>query len=212
MVQGRMGEIYAKSFGVSETPTTKVIPLPDGCFLLASLRSPPRPYDRLPRFTLPLKIVSSPAAQLSIRAEPDNLTDRTLTQVRNYLGTPYRRGGSLQTGHATDCSGFVQFIYKKSNIDLPRSSREQARVGTIVAKTLDFAVMRPGDLLFFSHRGRHISHVGIYLGDGKMIHASNRRRGVVITDLRQPTYEGAFVVAKRLLGYNTLNKIYPETP
>jgi hypothetical protein len=212
MMQSRMGERYAKSFGVLETPTTKFMPLPDGRFLMASLRSPPRSFDGLPRFTLPLKIVSPPLAPRSIRSEPSDLTDRTLTQVRYYLGTPYRRGGSLQTGHTTDCSGFVQFIYKKSNIALPRSSREQARVGTVVAKTLDFAKMLPGDLLFFSHKGRHIGHVGIYLGDGKMIHASNRRRGVIITDLRQPTYEGAFVVAKRLLEYNTLNKIYPETP
>jgi hypothetical protein len=212
LVPGRMGERYAKSLGVSETLASKVMPLPDGGFLLASLRSPPRPFDGLPRFILPIKIISPPSAPRSIRSEPDNLTDRTLTQARYYLGTPYRRGGSLQTGHTTDCSGFVQFIYKKSNINLPRSSREQARVGTIVAKTLDFAKMLPGDLLFFSHKGRHIGHVGIYLGYGKMIHASNRRRGVIITDLRQPTYEGAFVVAKRLLGYNTLNKIYPETP
>ena len=197
LVQGRMGKRYAKSSGVSETLTTKVIPQRDGRFLMASL-SPLRPFDRLPRFTSPLNIVSPPAAQLSIRSEPDNLTDRILTQARDYLGAPYRRGGSLQTGHTTDCSGFVQFIYKKANIDLPRSSPEQARVGTIVAHTLDFAVMRPGDLLFFSHRGRHIGHVGIYLGDGKMIHASSRRRGVIITDLRQPYHEGAFVVAKRL--------------
>jgi cell wall-associated NlpC family hydrolase len=199
LVQGRMGERYAKSFGVSETPTKQVILPQDGGFLLASLRSPPRPFDGLPRFTLPLKIVSPPLTPRSIRSEPDNLTDRTLTQARYYLGTPYRRGGSLRTGHTTDCSGFVQFIYKKSNIDLPRSSREQARVGMIVAKTLDFAVMRPGDLLFFSHRGHHIGHVGIYLGDGKMIHASSHRRGVIITDLRQSSYQGAFVVAKRLL-------------
>ena len=197
LLQGRMGMRYAKSSGFSETLTTKVIPQRDGRFLMAPL-SPLRPFDRLPRFNPPLNIVSPPAAQLSIRSEPDNLTDRTLTQARDYLGTPYRRGGSLQTGHTTDCSGFVQFIYKKANIDLPRSSREQALVGTLVAHSLDFDVMRPGDLLFFSHRGRHIGHVGIYLGDGKMIHASSRRRGVIITDLCQPYHEGAFVVAKRL--------------
>jgi len=198
LVQGRMGESYAKSFGVSETLSTKVMPLPDGGFLLASLRSPPRPFDRLPRFTLPLRIISPPAAQFSLRSEPETLIKRSLTQARYYLGTPYRRGGSLQTGHATDCSGFVQFIYKKFNIVLPRSSRKQARLGTIVAHTLDFVKMRPGDLLFFGHRGRHISHVGIYLGDGKMIHASGHHRGVIITDLRQSYCQGAFVVAKRL--------------
>ncbi|MGB8991536.1 MAG: C40 family peptidase [Desulfobaccales bacterium] len=165
---------------------------------MASLRSPPRPFDRLPRLTSPLHIVSPPSAQLSIRSEPETLPDRILTLARHYLGTLYRWGGSLQTGHTTDCSGFVQFIYKKFSIALPRSSPEQARVGMIVAKILDFAKMLPGDLLFFGHRGRHIGHVGIYLGDGKMIHASSRRRGVIITDLRQTFHEGAFVVAKRL--------------
>ena len=197
LVQGWMKKRYAKSFGVSENPITQVIPPRDGRFLMALL-SPLRPFDGLPRFTWPFKIVSPTVVQLSIRSEPDNLPDRTLTQARYYLGAAYRRGGSLQTGPATDCSGFVQFIYKKSNIDLPRSSAEQAGVGMVVSKTLDFAAMRPGDLLFFGHRGRHINHVGIYLGDGKMIHASNRRRGVIITDLRQTSHDGAFVVAKRL--------------
>lgn len=196
--QGRMAERFAKSFGVSETPTTKVIPLREGRFLMASL-NPQRPFDPLRRFTPPLTSLSPPSAQLSIRSEPDHLTDRILTQASYYLDTPYRRGGSLKTGRTTDCSGFVQFIFKKANIDLPRSSREQAREGTMVAHSLDFAVMRPGDLLFFSHRGRRIGHVGIYLGDGKMIHASGRRQGVIITDLRQRSHEGAFVVAKRLL-------------
>lgn len=198
LVQGRMGKSYAQSFGVSETLTTEVIPQRDGRFLMAFL-NPLRPYDRLPRVSSLLDSVSPPSAHLSIRPEPDNLTNRTLTQARYYLGTPYRRGGSLQTGHTTDCSGFVQFIYKKADIDLPRSSPEQARVGTLVAHTLDFAIMLPGDLLFFSRRSRHIDHVGIYLGDGKMIHASSRRRSVIITDLRQPSHGGgAFVVAKRL--------------
>ena len=66
LVQGRMGKRYAKSSGVSETPTTKVIPPRDGRFLRAPL-SPPRPIHRLPRFTSPLNIVSPPSAQLSSR-------------------------------------------------------------------------------------------------------------------------------------------------
>ncbi|MBU4448018.1 MAG: C40 family peptidase [Proteobacteria bacterium] len=89
--------------------------------------SPLRPFDRLVRFTAPLPIVSPPSTPLSIRSKPVNLADRTLTQARGYLGAPYGRGGSLQTAHSTDCSGFVQFIDIKSNIDLPRSSSEQAR-------------------------------------------------------------------------------------
>jgi len=74
LMQGRMGKRYPKSSGVSETPTTKVIPRRDGRFLMAPL-SPLRPFDRLRRFTSPLNIVSPPSAQLAIRFEPDNLTD-----------------------------------------------------------------------------------------------------------------------------------------
>ena len=75
LMQGRMGNRYAKSSGVSGTPTTKVIPQRDGRFLIAPL-SPLKPFDRLRRFTSPLNIVSPPSAQLSSRFEPDNLTDR----------------------------------------------------------------------------------------------------------------------------------------
>ncbi len=198
LAPGWMGKRYAKGFGVSETPTTEVIAPQDRHFLMASLNSR-RPVDRLPRFTSPLPIVSLPLAPPDSRSKSDNLTDRTLTQARSYIGTPYRRGGSLQSGHSTDCSGFVQFIYKKANIDLPRSSSEQARVGMKVAHSLDLALLLPGDLLFFGHRGRHIDHAGIYLGDGKMIHAADRRRGVIMSDLRQSSYAGAFVAARRLV-------------
>ncbi len=68
----------------------------------------------------------------------------------------------------------------------------------VVTRTLDFAKMLPGDILFFGHSGHRIGHAGIYLGNGEMIHASGRRQGVVITDLRQSSYDGAFVVARRV--------------
>lgn len=131
--------------------------------------------------------------------EPGNLPRRVLTYASVFLDTPYRAGGSLQTGKATDCSGFVQYVYGNFHIDLPRSSSEQARVGTLAARKMDFSKLRPGDLLFFKRRGFAIGHVGIYLGEGKMIHASCHRRGVIVSDLHQPYYRGAFVVAKRLL-------------
>jgi cell wall-associated NlpC family hydrolase len=93
----------------------------------------------------------------------------------------------------------VKFIYQQSNIDLPRSSSEQAQEGAVVSRSLDYARLLPGDLLFFGNRSRRINHVGIYLGDGQMIHASNSRGRVVISDLdNEPYLEGAFVVAKRL--------------
>ena len=81
---------------------------------------------------------------------------------------------------------------------MPRSSAEQAQVGKVVTRTMDFSKLLPGDLLFFCRGGNQVGHSGIYLGDGKMIHASNHRYGVTVTDLRQPYYEGTFVVAKRV--------------
>ncbi len=183
-----------------KTPTTKGIPPGGRTDLMApkSLRGPLLAH--LPRSTSSPHKVSPPSTPPSNRSAPNHLPDRIVTQARHYLGTPYRSGGSLETGRATDCSGFVQFIYQKSNIDLPRSSSEQAQAGAVVTRTLDFAKMLPGDLLFFGRGGRQIGHVGIYLGDGQMIHASSSRRGVVISDLQQPFLEGSFVVAKRLPG------------
>jgi cell wall-associated NlpC family hydrolase len=116
----------------------------------------------------------------------------------NHLHTPYQRGGSLQTGRATDCSGFVRRVYQNFQIELPHSSAQQARLGKVAARHMDLSKLEVGDLLFF-RRSRSIDHVGIYAGEGKMIHASSRRRGVIITDLRQPYFTDKFVVAKRLL-------------
>lgn len=144
----------------------------------------------------PLSPLSSPRFN---RFEPGNLPDRLLTQARRFLDTPYRRGGSLRTGRSTDCSGFVQFIYGKANIDLPRASSEQAQVGKLAAHSMDFSRLAAGDLLFFRNGGRRIGHVGIYLGEGKMIHASSHGRGVKVADLRQAHYQGTFVVARRVL-------------
>jgi cell wall-associated NlpC family hydrolase len=152
---------------------------------------------RLPRSSAAAHKAAAAAPPAS-GAGPNKGTDRIVSQARHYLGTPYRRGGSLETSRSTDCSGFVQYVYQKSNIDLPRSSSEQSQEGALVSRTLDFARLRPGDLLFFGSKGRHINHVGIYAGDGQMIHASSHSGRVVVSDLSQPHLEGSFVVAKRL--------------
>ncbi len=152
----------------------------------------------LPRFATPFHKLAPLLSPLDSQWEPGNLSDRVLARACGYLHTPYRRGGSLRSGRATDCSGFVQYIYAKSNISLPRSSPEQAQAGRLVARTMDFSKLAAGDLLFFRRDGRHIGHVGIYMGEGKMIHASSPRHGVIITDLRQSYYQNTFVVAKRL--------------
>ena len=195
----------SRSVGVSETPPLmKVTPQRDGGFLLEPLgpkkNKPASPLTRPSSQPADLKkdLSSLQTEPKYNRFEPWDFSELILTQAKYYRDTPYSMGGSLQTGYSTDCSGFVQYIYHGFKINLPRSSAEQAQVGKTVTQEMDFSKLLPGDLLFFRRGGNHIGHAGIYLGDGKMIHASNPRNGVTVTDLRQPYYEGTFAVAKRV--------------
>lgn len=90
--------------------------------------------------------------------------DKVISIAKQYLGVPYQWGGT-DPDKGLDCSGLTQLVYKQVGIDLPRVSRDQANVGTKV-DSLDDA--KPGDLVFFHEP---VSHVGIYLGDGKMLDA-----------------------------------------
>jgi LysM repeat protein len=120
-------------------------------------------------------------------------TSSELEQVAfNYLSTPYRFGGNSRKG--IDCSAFVQQVFREVEVDLPRSAREQFRVGS----KIDREQMQKGDLIFFRTYAKYPSHVGIYLGDGKMIHASSRSRRVVVTSIDHPYYRKRFIGAKRI--------------
>ena len=145
----------------------------------------------------------NPARPASVRpacpVAAKSQADRLLSDARNHLNAPYRRGASLERSRATDCSGFVQYIYGNFNIDLPRSSAEQSQVGKLAALEMNFAKLMPGDLLFFKRSGQRIGHVGIYMGEGKMIHAADRRHGVIISDLHESRIARSFVMAKRVL-------------
>jgi cell wall-associated NlpC family hydrolase len=201
VVESSMVPSYPERRAVTETaPLMKVTPQRDGKFMLepltpkktltTPLSQPPKQEDKSDR-------TSSNSSKYNT-FEPWNFSELILTQAKAYEHSPYARGASLASSSATDCSGFVQFIYKGFKIDLPRSSAEQAQVGKVVTRQMDFSKLLPGDLLFFRRGGRSVGHAGIYLGEGKMIHASNHRYGVTITDLRQPYYEGTLEVAKRV--------------
>jgi cell wall-associated NlpC family hydrolase len=192
--------VRASMTGVGETaPLMRVTPQRDGKFMLEPLgpKKPVSPVSR-PGVQPGSRDLSPSSERQYNRFEPWNFSDLILTQARSYCGARYSRGGSLEYGSSTDCSGFVQYIYHGFKINLPRSSAEQAQVGKVVTQSMDFSKLLPGDLLFFRRGGHSIGHAGIYLGEGRMIHASNHRLGVTITDLRQPYYEGTFVVAKRV--------------
>ncbi len=117
-----------------------------------------------------------------------------LETVSNWIGTPYRRGGSTQRG--TDCSGFVSKVYKQVyGITLTHSSRSMFQEVDRVPKT----AMETGDLVFFRRGpGQPIFHVGIYLKNGKFIHAATNG-GVMINSLMSPYYKKHFYAAGRVI-------------
>jgi len=184
---------------VNSKPLMKVIPQRDGRFLLEPL-TPKK--DKIGPMSGPTSKLDDKKKVVPGRGynlyEPWNFRELVLTMAKTYQGAPYSMGSSLEYGRATDCSGFVQFIYQGFKINLPRTSREQAQIGKVVTHNMDFSKLVPGDLLFFTRGGYSVGHAGIYLGEGKMIHASSRGRGVTITDLRENYYQSHFVVAKRV--------------
>ncbi len=125
------------------------------------------------------------ASLLARNANPDGpfatrrlaATDSLVQRAREQLGRRYRfAAASPERGF--DCSGLVQYVMGAFGVELPHNAARIARAGEAVAS--DTATLRPGDLLMFGRgRGTRISHVGIYVGDGKMIHASTSQHRVV---------------------------------
>lgn len=124
-----------------------------------------------------------------------DVSKRLKKTAYSFLGTRYRFGGSSRKG--IDCSSFVQHVFRELEVTLPRTAREQYWVGENVPQY----DLQKGDLLFFRTYASYPSHVGIYLGDNKMIHASSRDRRVVISPITS-YYRSRFLGAKRLAKIN----------
>lgn len=126
----------------------------------------------------------------------NNLLNKIVKESNTYLGTPYLWGGTTRNG--IDCSAFVKNVYLSIGIKLPRVSQNQAKVG----KTITLDKIRKGDLIFFEtdkNRPNTVSHVGIYLGSGNLIHASSKNKKVVIVPLNQGYFLSKIVIIKRIV-------------
>jgi cell wall-associated NlpC family hydrolase len=106
--------------------------------------------------------------------------DSIIEHTRSLLGVRYKWAG-LNPAKGLDCSGIVKYVFAKLGIELPHRAAELAKMGDPITK--DTAAMQPGDLLVFGKAGKRISHVGIYIGHGKMIHASSSAHHVVETEV-----------------------------
>lgn len=109
----------------------------------------------------------------------------------SFVGTPYRWGGAKPGGF--DCSGLVYYVYGELGMRLPRVADDQARVGAYVP----FAQLKPGDTVFFADSSGYIGHMGLYIGDGQMVHAPQTGDVVKVTDIASGSYFERFAGGRR---------------
>jgi hypothetical protein len=135
------------------------------------------------------------AAAADKRDDNVRLREEIVRTAKQYIGVPYRWGGeSPQTGF--DCSGLTMVVYRLNGLDLPRSSRQQWKVG----RGIDRDRLKKGDLVFFATAGgNRVSHVGIYAGGNKFLHAPGRGRRIQTSSLSSKYYSVRYVGARSYL-------------
>jgi hypothetical protein len=164
-------------------------------------------YDRAVRYAVNLRTRNQIEDYFIIRPEdydynfrPEDLERKGIRTnlvktAHKYIGVPYRWGGESAAG-GFDCSGLTMVIYKLNGLNLPRDSRSQHSHGKYIAKS----ELKPGDLVFFATgRAKRVSHVGIYIGSGKFIHAPGRGRNVTIADLNDAYFVRTYMGARKYI-------------
>ena len=146
-----------------------------------------------------LKLLDKPAENFGVASNGNSsapsLTagEKLAAYAKTFVGYPYVYGGSSPDGF--DCSGFTQYCARQMGYTIQRTATAQLSNGTKVSREN----LKPGDLVFFGY-GSTASHVGIYIGDGKFVHAQNSNTGVVITSLSQTYYDSRYLTARRITG------------
>lgn len=153
------------------------------------------PYENRISENTPIFFRNGASTGTPVNPEALNKTDirqKVVTEAKKYLGVPYVWGGSSPAGF--DCSGFTQYVLNRCGISIPRTTTEQYTVGTYVSRQQ----LQPGDLVFLQNTYRvGISHVGIYIGNDQMIHASSSK-GVTISSLAGSYYLEHYYGARQL--------------
>jgi gamma-D-glutamyl-L-lysine dipeptidyl-peptidase len=131
------------------------------------------------------------ASKVATRTLPS--TSRSvLASARRFLGLGYLWAGT--SGFGFDCSGLMQVVYRVHGIRIPRDSAAQAAAGRVVRRS----ALRPGDLVFFASSG-HVDHVGMYVGNGTMLHAPHTGSHVQLTSMSAPPLAAEYAGARRFL-------------
>lgn len=114
------------------------------------------------------------------------LIDNVITTALESMGSPYVWGGTGDGDGGFDCSGLIYYTYRQHGVSLPRTAESQAKAGTAIRRELD--LLLPGDLLAFVEHGETVTHVGLYVGEGRFIHSSSN--GVRLSRLSEDDSEG----------------------
>ncbi|MFN3985389.1 MAG: C40 family peptidase [Rhodocyclaceae bacterium] len=141
-------------------------------------------------------VLASPHPERTILAQPEpDKIQELIEHGMEYIGVRYRRGGnSRETG--LDCSGLVQNVFRNAaGLDLPRRAADMARLGDKIERD----DLQPGDLVFFNTMRKAFSHVGIYVGDGRFLHAPSSGGSVRVEEMGQRYWRTRFNGARRLL-------------
>ncbi len=158
------------------------------CLAISTVRADELPTDA----TAPAEVAAN-TATASLPAIDQNSWS-LVQNALGWLGVPYRRGGK-SADHGFDCSGFVGAVYAKTfGLVLPSSALSISKVGQPVS----FAELKIGDLIFFNTMRRPFSHVGIYMGEGRFIHASSTGSQIKVDTLDQ-------YYTKRINGFRRIN-------
>ena len=151
----------------------------------------------------PAQVKPKPQAKSNAAPSVDRRLSRgeyVARQALSFRGVPYRFGGRSRNG--IDCSGLIQTVWKEYGLYLPRTSVAQYKTGIHISKK----DLKAGDLVFFKNTyKRGISHVGIYVGENKFVHAANKRKGVILSGLDEKYWANHWAGARRV----SLEKLPP---
>jgi hypothetical protein len=171
------------------------ISLLSGCGTLSPPEQAAGPSRSGPwRFDVPVGGLIQPPKGMNAQQAISEITSRSVL----LLGTPYRPGG-MTPAEGLDCSGLIAHVIQDAfRLRFPRTTEEQSLIGRAIAKE----AIEPGDLVFFNTTGRSNSHVGVYLGDNRFVHAPTSRGVVRIESLEQAYWSKRFDQARRVIAKN----------
>lgn len=154
--------------------------------------------QRLAPFCLCLLLNAHAVSAYSAEPGNDSPSSEVALYAMSLADTPYRYGGNSRDD-GFDCSGFVRYVFENSlGVSLPRTSAGMSGLGAV----LDGEELRPGDLVFFNTRKRPFSHVGIYLGEDRFVHAPGNGKGVMVVNMRERYWRTRYDGARRLITAN----------